>query len=289
MGRLTAVCLLGSIGLFMVDGSLLSKASPLVTNSSGNNPDTSGDATPVYRYNIRNTYPHDRDAFTQGLAFDDGLLYEGTGRFGRSTLRKVELETGKILKIHQLPARFFGEGVTILRDRIIQLTWRSKLGFIYDKHSFRIINEFEYPTEGWGITHDGKRLFMSDGTSVLRLLDPETLRETGRIQVHDSNGPVGQLNELEYVQGEIYANVWKTDCIARISPRSGRVLGWIDLTGLLRPEDRDQSVDVLNGIAYDANNDRLFVTGKLWPKLFEIRLVPDKETALTFQCDRASG
>ena len=227
-------------------------------------------------YNVVNTYPHDRNAFTQGLVFENGVLYEGTGLRGRSTLRRVELETGEILQIHELPEEFFGEGVTIYGNRIIQLTWQSSVGFVYDvydKESFELLEEFNYPTEGWGITHDGNRLIMSDGTSILHFLDPETFEEIGRIEVLDRGSPVTRLNELEYVQGEIYANVWQTDLIARIAPLTGQVTGWIDLKGLLGPEDRSEPVDVLNGIAYDAENDRLFVTGKLWPKLFEIELI----------------
>jgi glutamine cyclotransferase len=229
---------------------------------------------PVYTYQIVNTYPHDRNAYTQGLIFEEGILYEGTGRWGRSTLRKVELGTGNVLQLYSLPDQFFGEGVTVFGDKIFQLTWKSHLGFVYDKESFELLQEFEYPTEGWGITHDGERLIMSDGTSTLHFLEPETLEEIGQIDVHDNDGPVIRLNELEYIRGEIYANVWQTDRIARIDPGTGQVTGWIELAGLLSPEDRSQPVDVLNGIAYDAEHDRLFVTGKLWPKLFEIELNP---------------
>jgi len=235
----------------------------------------------VYTYKIVNTYPHDKKAFTQGLVFEDEVLYEGTGLRGQSTLRKTELETGSILQIHKLPAQFFGEGITVHANRIIQLTWQSNVGFAYDKAGFRLLEMFKYPTEGWGITHDERRLIMSDGTSILRFLDPETFEETGHIQVYDGNGPVTRLNELEYVKGEIYANTWTTDRIARIAPQTGQVVGWIDLKGLLRPEDRTHSVGVLNGIAYDADNDRLFVTGKFWPKLFEIELVPMNQCRIT--------
>ena len=234
---------------------------------------TTSDAIPVYTYKVVNTYPHDRNAFTQGLVFEDGTLYEGTGRRGRSTLRRVELETGDILQIRELPAQFFGEGVTIYGNKIIQLTWQSNIGFVYDKDSFEPLQEFHYPTEGWGITHDGERLIMSDGTSTLHFLDPETLEEVSRIEVYDNDGPMTRLNELEYIQGEIYANVWQTDRIARISPQTGQVTGWIELKGLLSAEDRSEPVDFLNGIAYDAENGQLFVTGKLWPRLFEIELI----------------
>jgi glutamine cyclotransferase len=233
----------------------------------------SGNGVPIYSYNIVNTYPHDPDAFTEGLVFDDGFLYEGTGLYGNSSLRKVELETGNVLQIHELSVEFFGEGITIYGDKIIQLTWQSHIGFVYDKNSFELLQEFNYSTEGWGITHDGTRLIMSDGTSTLHFLDPQTFEEIGQLEVFDDRGPVTKLNELEYVQGEIYANVWQTDRIAIIAPETGRVIGWVDLRGLLTAEDRSEQVDVLNGIAYDAATDRLFVTGKLWPKLFEIKLI----------------
>jgi glutamine cyclotransferase len=219
-----------------------------------------------------NVYPHDPDAFTQGLVFEDGVLYESTGLRGHSTLRRVTLETGAVLDRRPLPDEFFGEGITIYGDEIIQLTWQSNVGIVYDKHTLEPIKAFGYPTEGWGITHDGERLIVSDGTSTLYLWDPETLEEVGQIEVYGDYGPVVGLNELEYVEGEIYANVWKTDWIARIDPRSGQVIGWIALDGLLSLEAYAEPVDVLNGIAYDADADRLFVTGKLWPALFEIKL-----------------
>jgi len=227
-------------------------------------------------YRVLAAYPHDRAAFTQGLVFEDGFLYEGTGLNGHSSLRKVALETGAILKRRDLPAEFFGEGITIYRNRIIQLTWQSHVGFLYDKDSFKLIGKFSYPTEGWGITHDERRLIVSDGTATLHFLDPETFAEIGRIEVCDRHGKVFHLNELEYVKGEIYANVWQTDRIARISPASGRVIGWIDLVGLLGPKDCENPVDVLNGIAYDAKHDRLFVTGKFWPRLFQVDPVAPK-------------
>jgi glutaminyl-peptide cyclotransferase len=230
-------------------------------------------AVPVATYRVRNTYPHDPAAFTQGLVYEDGLLYEGTGLNGQSTLRKVELETGNVLQTHAISDTYFGEGITIFGDKIIQLTWQSQLGFVYDKATFAPLGEFHYPTEGWGLTHDGQRLIMSDGTATLHFLDPQTFQELGHLDIHDSSGPVVRLNELEYIHGEIYANIWQTDMIARISPQSGQVLGWIDLAGLLSPEERQPPADVLNGIAYDPASDRLFVTGKRWPKLFEIEVV----------------
>jgi glutamine cyclotransferase len=227
----------------------------------------------VYTYRIVNTYPHDNTAFTQGLLFADGILYEGTGLHGRSTLRKVALETGDVLQRLELPRQFFGEGIAVMGNRVYQLTWRSRVGFVYDKESFALLRQFNYSTEGWGLTHDHRHLIMSDGSATLRFLDPETFAESHRVAVGDFSAPVRHLNELEHVRGEIYANVWQTDRIARIAPQTGQVVGWIDLKGLLSPEDRRRSVGVLNGIAYDAEDDRLFVTGKLWPRLFEIELV----------------
>ena len=234
------------------------------------------DTPVVYTYQVVKTYRHDANAFTQGLAFENGLLYESTGLHGSSTLRKVEPQTGRVLQMYKLPAEFFGEGITIYRDKIIQLTYRSNVGFVYSKDSFKLLRRFDYTTEGWGITHDGKRLIMSDGTSTLHFVDPETFEQTGRIEVHDNNRPVSGLNELEYVKGQIFANVWPTELVVRISPQTGQVTGWIYLTGLLTLQDRTEQIDVLNGIAYDAARDRLFVTGKCWPRLFEIKLVPMK-------------
>lgn len=231
---------------------------------------------PVYGYKVVGKYPHDKQAFTQGLFVEDGVLYEGTGLNGQSTLRKVRLETGEILKVHKLPQECFGEGITPSGNKIIQLTWRSNTGFVYDKDSFTLLGTFSYPTEGWGITYDGRQLIMSDGTANLYFLSPETFREIRKIEVSDDRGPVVRLNELEYVRGEIFANIWLTDRIARISPQTGRVTGWIDLKGLSPLKENEKTVKALNGIAYDARNDRLFVTGKLWPSIYEIKLVASK-------------
>lgn len=220
------------------------------------------------------TYPHDPGAFTQGLLYLDGILYEGTGNFGRSSIRKVKLETGEVLLENRLADNYFGEGIVVWKNKLIELTWQSQKGFLYDRDTFQLLGEFTYPGEGWGLTHDGRRIIMSDGTAELRFWDPETLRETGRLTVRDGGSPVSQLNELEWVKGRILANVWQSDRVASIDPDTGVVKAWIDLSGLLSAEDRRQSqADVLNGIAYDAQGDRLFVTGKNWPKLFEIRLV----------------
>jgi glutamine cyclotransferase len=233
-------------------------------------------SVPVYNFKILNIYPHDQNAFTQGLFFEEGFLYEGTGLNGQSALRKIKLRTGDVLKIHKLPQEFFGEGIVLYNDKIIQLTWKSHVGFVYDKNSFKLLGTFFYPTEGWGITYDGKQLIMSDGTANLYFLNPDTLKVTGRIEVRDQNIPVTKLNELEYVRGEIFANVWLTNRIARIDPQSGRVTGWIDLEGLSPFKKSDNEMKALNGIAYDSNNHRLFVTGKLWPELYEIKLIPAK-------------
>jgi glutamine cyclotransferase len=232
------------------------------------------ESVPVYSYQIINTYPHDPSAFTQGLVFDDGLLYEGTGLRGDSSLRRVDLETGEVLANYDLADRFFGEGIALHGDVISQLTWRSNVGFVYDRETFELLRTFEYPTEGWGLTHDGERLIMSDGTSTLWFLDSDTHQEIGRVEVRDGVDPVVNLNELEYIGGEVFANVWMTDLIARIDPATGQVAGWIDLAGLLKLGADARPVDVLNGIAYDAEAGRLFVTGKLWPMLFEIELIP---------------
>ncbi|HXF64088.1 MAG TPA: glutaminyl-peptide cyclotransferase [Caldilineaceae bacterium] len=233
------------------------------------------DDTPVYTFEIVAEYPHDPEAFTQGLQYVDGFLYEGTGLQGASSLRRVALETGEVLQQIDLAEEYFGEGIVVVGDRIYQLTWLSNVGFIYDRESFELLDRFSYPTQGWGITYDGTHLIMSDGSYVLRRWDPETLEEVGRVEVVDALGNyIANLNELEYINGDVYANIWQSDRIARIDPETGQVTGWIDLTGLLSPEDAAGRVDVLNGIAYDAEEDRLFVTGKWWPKLFEIDLIP---------------
>ena len=226
---------------------------------------------PVCTVRIVSVFPHDRTAYTQGLVFENGGFYEGTGLRGQSTLRRVDLESGEILQAYSLPPQYFGEGITIWEDKIIQLTWKSRQGFVYDKESFELLDTFGYPTEGWGITHDGAKLIMSDGTQTLHFWDPETLVETGSIDVYTDAGPLTWLNELEVIQGLVFANVWQTDYIARIDPLTGQVIAWIDLAGLLGPTE--EPVDVLNGIAYDASSERLFVTGKLWPKVFEIELI----------------
>jgi glutaminyl-peptide cyclotransferase len=230
--------------------------------------------TPVYGYRVVNEYPHDPDAFTQGLVYLDGDLLEGTGLEGRSSLRRVDLETGEIIESIQLDSDYFGEGIAVLDDRVFQLTWRTEICFVYDLATFEEQTTHDYQTEGWGLTTDGEKLIMSDGTNRLYFRDPETFAEIGYVDVEDDGTPVERLNELELVDGEIWANVWRTDLIARIDPATGDVTGWIDLTGLLDVDElEDRPVDVLNGIAYDAENDRVFFTGKLWPTLFEIDVV----------------
>jgi glutaminyl-peptide cyclotransferase len=226
-----------------------------------------------FGYRIVNTYPHDARAYTQGLLYRDGVLYESTGLNGRSSLRKVRLETGEVLQERTVDSEYFAEGLADWQNRLIQLTWRSNIGFVYDLASFAPTRTFDYAGEGWGLTHDGTRLIMSDGQRAgeLRFLDPATFRELGRLTVRDAGVPVANLNELEYVKGDVLANVYQTNRICRIDLKTGRVTAWIDLAGLLPPADRT-GTDVLNGIAYDAGGDRLFVTGKLWPRLFEIRL-----------------
>lgn len=236
------------------------------------NPDTPARWT----YKVVNTFTHDPKAFTQGLVFDGGFLYEGTGLNGRSELRKVELETGNVLKTYKLPDEFFGEGITIYGDRIIQLTYQSNVGFVYNKETFELLRQFNYPTEGWGLTHDGEYLIMSDGTPMLYFLDFETFAQSHKVMVLDQESPVWGLNELEYIDGQIYANVWPTERIVRIEPDTGEVIGWIDIEGILAPEDHSEPVDVFNGIAYDAAKRRLFVTGKFYPKLYEIKLIRAK-------------
>ena len=252
-------------------------AAAAVSSMSTSNAQQQPLKVPVWGYQVVKVYPHDRQAFTQGLQYVDGFLYEGTGQHGQSSIRKVKLETGEVLQHAPLERQYFGEGITVWGDTLIQLTWQSELGFVYDKKTFKQLKTFTYPGEGWGLTHDGARLIMSDGDSrgALRFLDPKTLKETGRLVVRDGGKPVDDLNELEYVRGEILANVWQTWRIARISPKTGDVTGWIDLSGLLDPRDA-AGTDVLNGIAYDGAGDRLFVTGKYWPKLFEIKIVARK-------------
>jgi glutaminyl-peptide cyclotransferase len=229
---------------------------------------------PVFTYEVAHAWPHQRDAFTQGLVFLDGALLESTGLNGQSSLRRVDLQTGDVLQRTELPPEYFAEGLAALDGKLFQLTWRNHKCFVYDLHSFRLEKEFAYDGEGWGLTTDGHRLIMSDGTDQIRFIDPKTFKEDRRIGVKALGQPVYRLNELEYVKGEIYANVWGTDQVMRIDPATGEVAGVIDFTGLLPSRDRDNNTDVLNGIAYDPDGQRLLVTGKCWPTLFEVSLKP---------------
>lgn len=241
----------------------ISCAAPVDPEPSGN-----------YTYEVVADYPHDADAFTQGLIYHGGFLYEGTGLYGRSSLRKVDLTTGEVLQSYELPDEYFGEGITIFGEKIYQLTYRENIGFVYDRETFELLDQFSYPTEGWGLTNDGERLIMSDGTNTLHFLDPESYEETGQVEVTYRGQPLIHLNELEYIDGLIYANLWPSDIIAIIDPMTGETVGRADLNGLLGLRSLLAGNDVLNGIAYDVGGGRLFVTGKFWPKLYEIRLIP---------------
>jgi glutaminyl-peptide cyclotransferase len=227
---------------------------------------------PIYGFEVTAIRPHDVGAYTQGLEYYRGSLYESTGGHGTSSLRQVELESGRVVRKIDVPREYFAEGLTIFRGKIYQLTWHAHKGFIYDLESFQKLGEFTYEGEGWGLTHDSRSLIMSDGTNRIRFLDPVNLSVERSIEVYEAGKPLMKINELEYIKGELYANVWQTDWILRLDARTGKVLGRIDLKGLLASADRTGTTDVLNGIAYDDERDRLFVTGKLWPKLFQIRL-----------------
>jgi glutamine cyclotransferase len=264
---LGAALLVASIGvgwLPLAGGAAPAGQPPLRADSSA----------PVAGYRVEHAYPHDRNAFTEGLEFVDGYLFESTGLNGRSSIRKVQLDTGRVLQRRDVSSEHFGEGITLWRSRLIELTLQSHVALVYDSESFEPRGSFSYTGEGWALTHDESSLIMSDGTSDLRFLDPTTFKERRRVSVTDAGRPVTRLNELEYVNGQVFANVWTTDRIARIDPQTGRVLGWIDLTGLLAAKDQVNGDAVLNGIAYDVKGARLFVTGKYWPTLFEIKIVP---------------
>lgn len=268
------ICLAGLLALAACSEPTNSNPHPAVTADGADS--TEGTAARSYTYEVVRSFPHDTGAFTQGLAIEGDTLFESTGNYGQSTLRQVALQTGEVERIRRLSSTIFGEGLALYDDKIIQLTWKSGVGFIYDRNTFELLRSVTYPGEGWGITYDGKRFIMSDGSSTLYFRDKVTFEETGRVFVRDENGQVRNLNELEYVKDEIYANIWQEDRIARIDPGTGRVTGWIDLGGLLESggnEGTNGTEDVLNGIAYDAVGDRLFVTGKWWPRLFRIRLI----------------
>ena len=244
----------------------------------GNSAYTQADSvkTPVYGVKVVNTYEHDKQAFTQGLLYDNGLLYESTGVRGRSTMRKVKLETGEVLQKVKLPASLFGEGLALWEEQFVQLSWQAGVALVYDKESFKLSHVFRYKGEGWGLTNNKDGFIMSDGTADLRFMDPKTFQEVKRITVTDAGNKVKNLNELEYINGEIYANVWLTNKIAKIDPNSGKVLAWIDLSNLVPAGYKNNPDAVLNGIAYDSKRKRFFVTGKLWPKLFEVSFLEGK-------------
>lgn len=262
-------------------GNSNSNGTPVVNaNASPSNSNRSTGPVQQYSAEIVKTYPHDPRAFTQGLVFHNGFLYEGTG--GKppdefeSTLRKVDLESGKVLQKYQVPIDFFGEGIAILGDKIYQLTWQERTGFVYNLADFKLLREVRYSGQGWGLTHDGTNLIMSDGTHVIRFVNPEDFTTVRTITVNDERGqPLMQLNELEFVKGEIWANVWQTGWILRIDPATGKLLGRIDVNELTdEVQDKNRKADVLNGIAYDAATDRIFITGKIWPNLYEIKVNP---------------
>ncbi|MCB0061488.1 MAG: glutaminyl-peptide cyclotransferase [Caldilineaceae bacterium] len=254
-----------------------------VADSANTHAATLPDSPPIrYTYEVVATFPHDANAFTQGLLFDGDILYEGTGLYGESSLRRVELATGTVEQQIALPEQYFGEGIALIGDRIFQLTWREQTGFIFDKISFEQIGQFTYQTEGWGLTYDGSNLILSDGSDQLYTIDPTSMAVTDQVSVTYFDGadqqrkPLVRLNELEFINGEIFANIWQTNFIVRITPETGNVTGIIDLSGLLPAEDYTASTDVLNGIAYHPATDQLYVTGKKWPKLFEIRLIAEQ-------------
>ncbi len=232
-------------------------------------------------YQIIHAYPHDQQAFTQGLIYLNGYLYESTGLKGHSSLRMEDVESGRILKFQDVPSRYFAEGLTSWGSTLIQLTWQSHTALVYDRSTLRFLRTFPYDGEGWGLTQDGKNLILSDGSAALRFFDPATFHQVRKIIVKDRGVPVTELNELEFIHGQVYANIWHSDRIARISPVNGTVLGWVDLTGLLPDSRRTNPEAVLNGIAFDAVHDRIFVTGKLWPKIFEIKVIPESVKAIS--------
>jgi glutamine cyclotransferase len=254
----------------------LTCAAALVQQTAAQSKAAKAPATaPVYGYQVIKTYPHDRAAFTQGLQYLDGVFYEGTGLNGESSIRRVEVATGKVLQRQEVPAQYFGEGITVFGNELFELTWQSGVAFVYDKKTFKQTQTYRYVGEGWGLTSDGKRLIFSDGTQFLRFIDPATFKEAGRVTVTDAGRPIYNLNELEWINGEVWANIWQTDRIARIDPTTGRVNSWLDMRDLLSVMER-AGTDVLNGIAYDEKGSRIFVTGKLWPKVFEIKVGPKK-------------
>jgi len=244
--------------------SATSTAAPTVTTQPNNSPI-------IYTYQIVNIYPHDTEAFTQGIVFDNGTLLESTGGWGTSYLRRVDIESGTVVQECRLSDEFFGEGLAKIDDKLVQLTWLNNLGLVYDSNTFELLGNFSYPTQGWGLSFDGQKLIMSDGSSTLYFLDPITYDRIGQLNVVDGDIPIANINEMEYINGDIYANIWKTQKIAIINPQTGQVKGWIDLAGIYQPQGVE---DVLNGIAYDQKANRLFVTGKNWPNIYQIEIMP---------------
>lgn len=272
--------LLAVIFLLLACGDNQPKNKPTDNNNASNTATRTAEKVAVHTFEIVRTYPHDPNSFTQGLVIHNGFFYESAGQYGKSNLRKVEIETGKVLKRFDLAPEYFAEGMTILNDKIYQITWQENTAFVYDM-DFKLLKEFRYAGQGWGLTHDGTNLLLSDGTHVIRVVNPENFETIRTIVVRDENGkPLMNLNELEYVKGEIWANIWhsenigKPNHIARIRPSDGKLLGWIDLQGISPESKETDSEKTLNGIAYDAVSDRLFVTGKLWNKIYEVKIKP---------------
>jgi glutaminyl-peptide cyclotransferase len=292
---LTSLVLAGGAAAFYYLG--VPRSAPLLTSSTATPPETTQDTTnsisaspaPVYGYKVIDVYPHDTNAFTEGLVYYNGFLYESTGLYGSSSLRRVDVDTGQVLQIYNLSSRYFGEGMTIFDNEIVQLTWQNDTGFVYGLNSFAPLQNFSYPDEGWGLTNNGSQLIMSDGSADLYFLNPQTFQRTGEITVHDGTTPIESLNSLAYINGSVFANVWPTSRIAVINPGTGQVTAWIDLTGIENLEGCRCNVenDVLNGIAYDAQDNRLFITGKMWPSVFQIQIVPGLSQQVT--ADGISG
>jgi glutaminyl-peptide cyclotransferase len=272
------IVLLVAVGVTLVIlSSMRSDPTGQSSSATGDKSSPSPDRAPDRRalqisYEVVNSYPHDPTSFTQGLVWADGGFYESTGQYGESKLRRLEFPTGKVLKQNRLDPELFGEGLALVDTRLIQLTWQSHRGFVYDKDSFKLLQEFKYDTEGWGLTFDGTNLILSDGSSDLFFLDPQTFKPIRKLGITMNGQPVTELNELEYIDGEIWSNVWQTDLILRINPATGQVASFLNLKGILAPSDRKGSENVLNGIAYDREQKRIFITGKLWPRIFEIKI-----------------
>ncbi|MFY9570927.1 MAG: glutaminyl-peptide cyclotransferase [Blastocatellia bacterium] len=266
--------LVSACAAILIFASMRSQPPEPVDRAAIAKPSTSDERVTRLAYEVVNSYPHDPTSFTQGLVWRDGGFFESTGMYGQSKLRRLEFPSGKVLKEIRLAPELFGEGLAAVDDRLIQLTWKSRRGFVYDLQTLRLLQEFSYDTEGWGLTYDGTNLILSDGSSDLFYLDPKTFKPVRKLAVRMNGQPVHELNELEFIDGEIWANVWQKDLILRIDPSTGQVTSLLDLKGVLAPSDKTGSEDVLNGIAYDAGQKRLFITGKLWPRIFEIKIKP---------------